>query len=142
MLAAKALESGRTSYEIVFNKKKKKKSQIESGKRNSERIIKPVWQAKFLKDEQKYVWEKQDELEGWGESTEHKCVPAKPPARNRFCVPNPLINSQLNLTLLLQASPPLRKTHPNQQRPWKPQPPQTKAGFQRGLWGFIGQSPF
>lgn len=53
MLAAKALESGRTSYEIVFNKKKKKKSQIESGKRNSERIIKPVWQAKFLKDEQK-----------------------------------------------------------------------------------------
>ena len=41
---------------------------------NSERIIKPVWQAKFLKDEQNCVWEKQDELEGWGEGTEHKCA--------------------------------------------------------------------
>lgn len=40
----------------------------------------------------------QDEPEGWEEDTEHKCVPAKPSAQNRFCVPKPLIHSQLSLT--------------------------------------------
>ena len=46
---------------------------------NSERIIKRVWQTKFFKDDQKYVWEKQGEREGCEENTE----PSAPPQNHQ-----------------------------------------------------------
>lgn len=46
---------------------------------NSERIIKRVWQTKFLKDDQKYVWEKQGEREGCEKNTE----PSAPPQNHQ-----------------------------------------------------------
>ena len=60
MLAAKALGIRENLLWDSFQQGKKKKihkSQIESGKMNSEWTIKRVWQTKFLKDEQKYAWE-------------------------------------------------------------------------------------